>query len=203
MSIFIVLDTTSRDLAVYTANVTKTKTGGLVIRQALAFGDLWSLEKGLEGNTLEMPLLIVGDGYRAQSSAGFVNVVVSDVNAKLKRAEIVGFLSFSGPLMKVGNRIAGVSPAGAKFERVKTFSNFNSASAKAASDGFDLLVRVSQNSVLIAEGQSNTMEVLKIVLPLKWETPQFGEEYHSMFDQGSDEEPEIIEQKEEDEAIEA
>lgn len=179
----IVIDTRSRKLETFIASVTRGKDG-LVVRQALEV-PLGGLVKSVDYRGVKMPLMVLGCGYQACSSAGAVRVLTGARGSHDSTAasiKVVGFLPFKGPLFSV-NIDAAVMAAGAELVEVKTFTNSNVNSANALLNGLDVLADAERSAILIAEGQSDSLWVVKIKPPkdrtLAWE--DFESEHNKMF----------------------
>lgn len=76
MTTMLVVDTSTRDLEMFTANVSRSATG-LVVRPALRLPGLAFFARGSGWRSPKetgLPVLLLGDGYQARSSAGFVEL---------------------------------------------------------------------------------------------------------------------------------
>ena len=160
MTSMLVIDTTSRALAVFTANVTQAPAG-LVVRPGLELPGLdffvgdadWRSPK-----KSKLPVLLIGEGYSAQSSAGFVSLKGA---IPWEKTPIVGWLGDRG--------LRAIKPLEARLlEPVrmlkdKTFSNSNSGTAQAVLDGLPLLAAADPSAILIAEGQSDRVNVHRLL----------------------------------------
>lgn len=162
MTSMLVIDTTSRALAVFTANVTRSATG-LVVRPGLevpglgffAKGSAWHSPKSSAG----LPILLLGDGYQARSSAGFVSVTGGGL--PWQTYPIVGWLGDHG-LRVIRPRVARLlGPARIVEDKASTNSNCSTADAVLA--GLPLLAAADRRAVVIAEGQSDRVQVYRLL----------------------------------------
>lgn len=161
MTAMLVIDTTSRTLAVYTADVTQAETG-LVIREGLEIGPLQLLVPGGRDwqNPVEtgMPVLVLGDGYQAQSSAGFVRL---SGRARGRQAVVVGRLDANRPLRLIRPTPAELFAPG-RLMAQRAHSNSNWGTASAALQGVALLDQV-QVGLTLVEGQSDRTSVWRLL----------------------------------------
>ena len=167
MTSMLVIDATARSLAVFTANITNAPAG-LVVRPALELPGLdffigdadWRSPK-ITG----LPVLLIGDGYSAQSSAGFVRV---EGIAPYPAVPIVGWLGDRG--------LRAIKPCQARLMnpvrlvKDKTFTNSNTGTAEAALEGVTLLAEADRRAIVIAEGQSDRVAVYRLLpaTPGQW-----------------------------------
>lgn len=161
----LVIDTTSRELASYVANVT-TAEAGLVVRKALELPGLFSLVGGRGWScpmNTSMPVLIIGDGYKAISSEGHVNVSFGKTVERTSRPTIVvGMQDFNAPLRAVRPQLASFYEAG-RLMRDRGMGNSNAWTAAATAAGIDLLLQADPRSILFMEGQSDYEKVVRLL----------------------------------------
>lgn len=163
MTTMLVIDTTTRGLRVLMANVTRSETG-LVVREALELPGLEFLTRGSNWRSPKdsggLPVLLVGDGYDAQSSAGFV-----DVRGPLRRfaeVAVVGTLPMDRALRVHRPRKARLlGPV--RFVAESSASNSNQRTASAVCAGLPLLAAADPDAILIAEGQSDYVRVYRLL----------------------------------------
>ena len=163
MTTMLVIDTTTRDLRVFTANVTRSETG-IIVREGLELPGLEFLTRGANWRHPKdsggLPVLLVGDGYDARSSAGFV-----DVRGPLRRfveVAIVGTLPMDRALRVHRPRKARLlGPVRFVADSSATNSNWRTASAVCA--GLSLLESSDPEAIIIAEGQSDYVRVYRLL----------------------------------------
>lgn len=162
MTSMLVIDTTTRTLAVFTANVTRAEAG-LVVRPGLelpglgffAAGSSWTQPKDSAG----LPVLLIGDGYTARSSAGFVSVTGGGLPSQTH--PVVGWLGDRG-LRVIRPRMARLlGPVRIVEDKASTNSNWGTAAAVHA--GLPLLAAADPRAVIIAEGQSDRVAVYRLL----------------------------------------
>ena len=166
MTSMLVIDTTSRSLAVFTANVSNAPAG-LVIRPGLELPGLGHFLRTADWRSPKitgLPVLLIGDGYQAQSSAGFVSVTGA---IPWEKTPIVGWLGDRG--LRTVKPIEARLLQPVRMLKDKTFSNSISGTAQAVLDGLPLLAAADPSAVLIAEGQSDRVSVYRLlpVMPEK------------------------------------
>lgn len=162
MKIALIIDTRSRELSTYTASVTAVRGAdaedqpiGLVLRKGL------ELEKFPLG-PVEMPIILIGNGYQAQSSMGFVAV---DGCPALESVVVGGIGIRRGVECLSGTRFpikARIFPAGTVLERVASHGNLNADTAEAAYAGVGLLAKNNLVETFLVEGQSNYISVFRL-----------------------------------------
>lgn len=160
MTTMLTIDTTSRDLAVWTANVTRAECGGLVVRYGLRLPSLGWMVRDRDWRcplAPDLPVLLIGEGYQARSSAGHVTV-----HARWAPDQaVVGVLD--------DRALRSVWPCPARIlGRTRIVSdggtgNSNPATAAAVEAGADLLMQVDPTSVIITEGQSDRAGVVRLL----------------------------------------
>lgn len=160
MTSMLIIDTTTRGLAVFTANVTRAATG-LVVRPGLELPGLGLLAKGSSCQPKDsggLPVLLIGDGYQARSSAGFVAVTGA---IPWQTHPVVGWLGDHG-LRVIRPRTARLlGPVSIVEDKASTNSNANTADAVMA--GLPLLAATDPRAILIAEGQSDKVSVYRLL----------------------------------------
>lgn len=180
------IDTCSRELHVFTASMTRVaESGGLVLRMGAQLGRLTELLAAGNGQLrLNMPLVVVGGGYAARSSDGFVGL---HIPGYMPRVEVVGGAGFgyekyleSGEYRRVGDGLrrfpapwpALLLPAGCVVEAVLTHGNSNPATAAAAAAGLELLA--GPDAVVVTEGQSDWTRGYRVQAPRNLTTGEPG-----------------------------
>ena len=163
MTTMLVIDTTTRGLRVLVAYVTRSETG-LVVREALELPGLEFFARGADWrhpkDSNGLPVLLVGDGYDAQTSAGFV-----DVSGPLRRfaeAPIVGTLPMDRALRVHRPRKARLMGP-VRFVAESSASNSNQRTASAVCAGLPILAAADPEAILIAEGQSDYVRVYRLL----------------------------------------
>ncbi len=153
VSTMLVVDTTNRGLEMFTANVSRAETG-LVVRPALPLPGLGFFARGADWrrpkDSAGLPVLLIGDGYEARSSAGFVAV---SGHEHLPKVPIIGWLGDHG-LRVIRPRVARLlGPV--RFIADLSAMNSNARTAEAVLAGIQLLRAADRRAVVIAEGQSD------------------------------------------------
>lgn len=162
MTKMLVIDTTNRGLTLATANVSRSQTG-LVIRPALGLPGLGFFAEGADWRSPKdsggLPVLLIGDGYQARSSAGFVSV--TGAGLPYQTHPVVGWLGDHG-LRVIRPRVARLlGPV--RFVAEKSATNSNGQTAEAVRAGLPLLAVADLRSVVIAEGQSDRVRVWRLL----------------------------------------
>lgn len=158
MTTMLVVDTTTRELDAWTASVTRAQAG-FVIRLGAEVGTLESLTERC--GSVNMPVLLVGDGYQARSSAGFVSVLDNHWRA-VDCPPVIAVLN-PDKGFRVRPQAARLLPGGTVwFEKVHTFSNSNPASAEAAIEGIKLMSSMNPDDTFVVEGQSDRLWACRI-----------------------------------------
>ncbi|MCK5412811.1 MAG: hypothetical protein KAI57_00365 [Candidatus Pacebacteria bacterium] len=177
------INTGNRNLSVSVVDVTQTQSGAFVLRFGGEVGDLIEITKE-EKFKPEMPVIIPLKGYKAQESAGFVNVCPSirTYSASVFTTEIHGIQGMSWQkykgLVKLKRPInAIVLPSTTVFTQLVThassWGHSNPNTAEAAIKAVELMARFKPLSVFIEEGQSD--------YTLAWEvSPGKGEAYEKI-----------------------
>ena len=152
----LVVDIRNRDLMVSTASCTKTAAGEVILRKGADIGHLCELKTT---EFREQVVLLLGDGYEAQSSEGFVRIIG---DSHLGRVRVTGYMGYQSK----GAALVGCSVPGtlvSTLGEVSTHKNPNVATAQAALLGFKLLAKAKKDTdwgpkgqkVILASGQSN------------------------------------------------
>lgn len=162
MTTMLVIDTTSRAISMGTANVSRSQTG-LVVRPGLELPGLAFFAAGADWRSAKtsggLPVLLIGDGYAARSSAGFVSV--TGAVFRYRAHPIVGWLGDRG-LRVIRPRVARLlGPV--RIVADKTATNSNGSTASAVLDGLPLLAAADHRAVILAEGQSDVARVWRLL----------------------------------------
>lgn len=177
MTTMLVIDTTTRALLAFTANVTRGPSG-LVVREAMHLGDLGDLASpspdGRPTPLGDLPILLIGDGYQSRSSAGFVEVRGHQL---MSSWPIVGWMQTDRPLRVIRPRIGRLFVP-AELKKVAVATNSNPQTADAARAGAALLAnsqrRRTGRRIIISEGQSDWVRTFVLELPeecsLDWDS---------------------------------
>jgi len=200
MATALFIDSFSRNMEVSTVSITEVPGKGLVMRYGAKVGNLWQLTAEQEVFKPEMLILVAARGYAAQSSDGFVDVVVNNRGWNTRvQAQIVGIQGM--PWQKKGGLSVASHPmevlvlrSGTNIMKVATHSSgrrghSNPATAEAAIVGLKMRAKSEQNSVFILEGQSDYTQAWKLAAYYtayeeEW-TPEFPVEHR--LDRFSDE----------------
>lgn len=162
MTTMLVIDTTNRGLTLATANVSRSQTG-LVIRPALGLPGLGFFAEGADWRSPKdsagLPVLLVGEGYQAQSSAGFVSV--GGYGLPHQTHPVVGTLGDHGLRVHRPRVARLLGPV--RFVAEKSATNSNGRTAEAVRAGLPLLAVADLRSVVIAEGQSDRIRVWRLL----------------------------------------
>lgn len=162
---YLVIDSRSRKVTTYTANVTKTGFGGLVIRQAMELPSIMFMASGHDWQNplyIDLPVIIIGNGYQAQSSAGHVRIL-EGMRCRATSKTVVGILPYGGSFIRVNLQARLLPPC--KLIKSEVFGNSNTSTAAAVFGGLKLLLQADPRALLIEEGQSDSCGVIRL-LPL-------------------------------------
>lgn len=171
------IDTRTRELKVASVSVTKTEMG-LVLRKGAEIGCLKDVCAGLVGK--DYWYLILGSGYQAQSSAGFVRLMVESFFDSTPA--IVGACGF-GRTPTEGNSLRATSFSWkgklvfGKIRKLDLRIESNVAATAAAIEGLKILARVPGQNVIV-EGQSDRLSAWAISAS-KAEIPEFPLEHRA------------------------
>ena len=200
MSTALFVDTYTRKIEVGTVSVSQVPEKGLVIRYGASVGNLWQLTENSYGNFFrnnELPVIVSTRGYRAYSSAGFVDVVTDYRGGNTRvHSHIVGiqgmpFQVHKGLSVMSNPMDCFVLRPGTNITMVETHArrkpsegwHSNPATAEAAIEGIKLRAQIRPNSVFIVEGQSDYAQAWELVAEYEEYanpfSPEFPQEFRS------------------------
>jgi len=169
----LVIDARSREVATYVANVTRAEAG-LVVRKAIELPSLFRLAQGRGWDNpfpTDMPVLVIGQGYQARSSCGFVTVQYGTKVEVWHRIEDdaelhIAVVAMQGDDDRPLRMVRPVEAAVFKCARLiadKVMGNSNCQTADAVSAGVKLLLAADPRAVAIQEGQSDRARVVRLL----------------------------------------
>lgn len=192
------IDTYNRNVKVSAVSVTEIPGKGLVLRFGAEVGSLWQLTDvdGVFRNA-DMPIIVALGGYAAQSSAGFVDVMLGYRGASTRiHTHIVGIQgmpfqkkkglsAMSNPMevivLRPGTNITALDTH-ARRKPGKMWHS-NSATAKAAEAGVKLRTAIRPNSIFVLEGQSDYAQAWELAAErsayAESFSPEFPEEHRA------------------------
>ena len=177
--IILVIDTSTRDLSMYTCAATQLQDGRIVLRKGADIQPIHKIDEWTTGYAI----LVLGS-YQAQSSAGFTEVYAWNLNWR----EVAGGIGFTWEnstgihgkaLRRFRKGVHGVLiPNGGKISRLNTNDqNSNTRTAEAAMLGLQM-GGIGEDNVLIIEGQSDYVKAWSIThIPSKTEQIKFPPEH--------------------------
>lgn len=179
MATALFIDSFSRNMEVSTVSITEVPGKGLVMRYGAKVGNLWQLTAEQEVFKPEMLILVAARGYAAQSSDGFVDVVVNNRGWNTRvQAQIVGIQGM--PWMEHKSLRVCKTPIevlvlreSTEISQLQTHANrkpgggwhSNHGSADAARKAVELRSLIRPNSVFVVEGQSDYAQAWELATP--------------------------------------
>jgi hypothetical protein len=181
---FLVIDTSNRDLSTFVASATQvgeedSQNLKLVLRHAL---DGPSLERLSSGGlaTTTMPILLVGGGYKAQSSEGFVRVNADGPSRDMWVVGAAGCLGAKS-LRPLGHaQRAVLLPPSYIQKGVCRGGNANRQVKEAVEAAASLFGKATQATTIV-EGQSNRANTFIFKAVQGWAWPEFPAEHQDRF----------------------
>jgi hypothetical protein len=172
----LVIDARSRELKVFVASATQAQADNptqLVLRHALDLGNLGALLSSAHENNFiaDMPVLVIGS-YSAMSSAGFTTTYTHQYSGHSENMDghrkvvVVGGLG--EPFGKGGLKVLALPIAGhlirgpVEISAVTGAGNSNWNTATAAEAGAKMLAAIDRRQVILAEGQSDVVDVYRL-----------------------------------------
>lgn len=189
MTSAIFVDTFTRKITVSTVSVSQVEGKGLVLRYGAQVGQLYEMTADSRFfRNEDLPVIVAARGYKAQSSAGFVEVV-SDWRGQASRvrAHVLGVQGFPWQKTCKGLSVLGnplevlVLRPGTNICQLETHArreagkswHSNTDCAEAAAAGVKLRALARPKSVFVLEGQSDYAQA--------WELAAFGDAYEEPF----------------------
>lgn len=155
MNLIYVIDTRTRFCELGAWCPTQTESGDIILRRAVSFGSLWDLYNGKKILFEEGLLGVLGEGYEAMSSAGFVGT-----QGTPWRSKNVAAIIESGGKTKIRAERLRLFPEGSTlYIPKKQPVQMNRAVTEAAIRALQALGR----GFLVSEGQSNTLQYAQIL----------------------------------------